>query len=94
MTQDKLYPVKHINNVFRETYTVMQNLRVTFHFLDKEMMQKIIILKRPKLEYPAVLWSTHKNTDIRKLERIQRIATKFVPELLNILYENESTLKW
>ncbi len=34
-----------------------------------------------------VVWSPHKKKHIRKLERIQRIATKLVPELEDLQYE-------
>ena len=42
----------------------------------------------PRLEYAAVVWSSHAKRDIRKLERIQRVATKMVPELRELTYEN------
>ena len=51
-------------------------------------MKKIITnMIRPKLEYAAVVWSPHKMKDIRKLERIQRAATKMVLELKDLNYE-------
>ena len=50
--------------------------------MDKDMMKKIIAtMKRPRLEYAAVVWSPHKKKDVMKIERIQRAATKMVPEL-------------
>ena len=56
--------------------------------MDKDMMKKIITsMLRPKLEYAAVVWSPHLKKDIRKLERIQRTATKMVPELRDLQYE-------
>ena len=86
--QDSLTPEKHVNKLFGETYRLLQNIRVAFHYLDKEMMSKIIkTLIRPRLEYAAIVWSPHRKKDIRKLERIQRIATKMVPELSNMSYE-------
>lgn len=61
---------------------------MAFHYFDGDMMKKIITtLIRPRLEYAAVVWPSRKKKDIRKLERIQRIATKMVPELLNLSYE-------
>ena len=52
------------------------------------MMKKIITnIIHPKLEYAAVVWSPHKKKDIKKLERIQRTATKMVPELRDLSYE-------
>ena len=42
---------------------------------------------RPKLEYAEVIWSAHKKKPVLKLERIQRIAIKMVPELEDLTYE-------
>ena len=42
---------------------------------------------RPRLEYAAVVWSPSTKRDIRKLERIQRAATKLPPTLTNLPYE-------
>ncbi len=86
--QDTLSPEKHINGIFGSTYNLLANIRVAFNYLDKEMMKKIIThMIRPKLEYAAVVWSPHKKKDIRKLERIQRTATKMIPELEDLSYE-------
>ena len=52
------------------------------------MMKKIIAtMMRPRLEYAAVVWSPHKKKDVMKIERIQRAATKMVPELKDLTYE-------
>ena len=80
--QDTLSPEQHINQIFGSTYRTLTNIRVAFHFTDKDMMKKILTsMIRPRLEYAAVVWSPHAKKDIRKLERIQRVATKMVPEL-------------
>ena len=77
LTQDNLSPQKHINGILGDTFRMLRNIRMAFHFLDKDMMRKITTtMIRPKLEYAEVIWSPHK-----KLQRIQRIATKMVPEL-------------
>ena len=86
--QDTLTPEKHINRIFGETYNLLQNIRRAFHYMDRDMMCKIIkTLIRPRIEYAAVVWSPHRKKDKRKLERIQRIASKMVPELANLTYE-------
>ena len=80
--QDNLSPEKHINGIFGSTYNFLSNIRVAFHHMDKDMMKKIMTaMVRPRLEYAAVVWSPHTKKDIRKLERIQRTATRMVPEL-------------
>ncbi len=35
-----------------------------------------------------MVWSPHKKKEIIRLERMQRIATKLVPEILNMTYED------
>ena len=67
---------------------MLRNIRMTFHFLNKDMMRKIITtMIRPKLEYAEVICSLHKKKHVLKLERIQRIATKMLPELEDLPYE-------
>ena len=44
-------------------------------------------LIRSKLEYVAVIWSPHKKKDIRKIEELQRTATKMAPSLRYLQYE-------
>ena len=61
---------------------------MAFHFLDKDMMREIITtMIRSKLEYAEVIWSPHKKKPVLKLKRIQRIATKMVPVLEDLTYE-------
>ena len=68
---------------------MLTNIRVAFHYMDENMMKKILTcMIRPRLEYAAVVWSPNAKTDIRKLERIQRVATKMVPELSELTYED------
>ena len=88
VVQDTLSPEKHINGIFASTYRTLANIRVAFNYMDTNMMKKIITsMIRPKIEYAAVIWSPYKKKDIRKLERIQRAATKMVPELSDCTYE-------
>ena len=86
--QDNLSPNKHINKIVRETYSLLKNIRVAFHYLDEEMVKKLIVsMIRPRLEYAVVVWSPHKKKDINKIERIQRAATKMIPSLKDVPYE-------
>ncbi|MPC87034.1 hypothetical protein E2C01_081883 [Portunus trituberculatus] len=53
---------------------------MVFHYMEKDMMKKIITsMMHPRLEYAAV--------NIRKLERIQKIAKKMVPELKDLTFK-------
>ena len=45
---------------------------------------------KQKLEYAEVICSPHKKKNVLKLEWIQRIATKMVPDLEVLIYEERS----
>ena len=86
--QDTLSPGRHISGIFGSAYGLLGDIRVAFYHMDKDMMKKIITtMIRPRLEYAAVVWSPHMEKDIKKLERVQRVATKMVPELRDLTYE-------
>ena len=86
--QDNLSLEKHINRIFGDTFMMLRNIRMAFDFLDKDMLRKIkTTMIKPKLEYAEVIWSPHKKRHVLKLERMQRIATKMVPELEELTYE-------
>lgn len=50
-------------------------------------MKLIIMLILQRLEYMAVVWSSNRTKDIRKIERIQRAATKMVLRLKDLSEE-------
>ena len=66
---------------------------MAFEYLDEEMINELIAsLIRSKLEYVAVIWPPRKKKDIKKLERLQRTATKMASILRNLPYEER--LSW
>lgn len=86
--EDSLSPEKHVNRITGATYRLVTNMKMAFHYMDEEMLIKLIkSIIRPQLEYAAVVWTPHKKKHIRKLERIQRAATKMVPSLSGLSYE-------
>ena len=74
--------VSHVDKIFGETYYLVRNIRLAFHCMDKDMVKKLIsTVIRPRLEYAGMVWFPHKKKHVWKLERLQRMATKIVPEL-------------
>ena len=86
--QKDLSPEKHINTIVGATYELLTNMRVAFNYMDEEMLRELIIsIIRPRLEYAAVVWSPHLKNHIENLERIHRMATRMIPELNVLPYE-------
>jgi len=85
---DKLAFGKHINRITGETYNLLRNIKAAFTYLSEEMVKKLITsMIRPRLEYAALLWSPKLKKEIRKLERLQRAATKLPETLRDQTYE-------
>lgn len=88
MITENLSPERHVNKISAETYNLLRNIRAAFTYLDEDMVRKLIVtLIRPRLEYASVAWSPSLKKHIRKLERIQRAATKMAPSLSDLPYE-------
>ena len=61
---------------------------MAFAYIDEEMVKKIITsFMRPTLEYAAVVWSPHLKKHVKKIEKIQRAATRWVSRLRDLSYE-------
>ena len=58
-----------------------------FKYKSKELILPLYkSLVRPHLEHAVQFWSPHLRRDIDKIEKIQRRATKMVPEIRNYIY--------
>ena len=64
-------------------------VRRTITYKEKHLivsLYKAIVI--PNLEYCIQAWRPYRKKDIDKLERIQRRATKMIPELRDLSYES------
>ncbi len=69
-------------------HNLLADMRVAFTYIDEEMVKKIITACiRPTLEYAAVVWNPHLKKKKEKLEKVQRAATRWVPSLIYLSYE-------
>ncbi len=51
-------------------------------------MKKILCtLIRPQIEYAACIWSPHIKKHVKKVERVQRLATRMIPGFKELYYE-------
>ena len=72
----------------KKANTITGLIRRTFTHLNKTTFKKLYkALVRPHLEYGVPVWSPHLQKNIKKIESVQRRATKQVNDLHNISYE-------
>ena len=82
---------KHISEKVNKANSMMGLIRRTFIFIDEEnfmLLYKAFV--RPHLEYGNAVWSPHKVEYIttQPLENVQRRATKLVPSIKDLPYED------
>ena len=88
LVDDKLDFGNHIREIVKKANQRIGLIRRGFDCLDKEMFMNLYpVLIRPLLEYCVQVWSPYKQRDIDLLERVQRRATKIVPALKHLPYE-------
>ena len=79
---------EHIYNKAKKANSIVAVIRRSFRNLNKETLPKLFKgIVRPHLEYAAPVWNPHFKKDIRTLENVQRRATKLVPGLQDLSYE-------
>jgi hypothetical protein len=65
-------------------------VRVTFTYINEEMVKnRITSFIRSTLEYTAVVWNPHLKKHVKKVEKVQRTATRRVPGLRGLSYEEK-----
>ena len=83
-----LKPDKNIIHCVKKANKVLGMIKRTFSYIDKTMftlLYKVFI--RPHLEYCQQVWAPYLIKDITLLEDVQRRATRLVPSLEGLTYE-------
>ena len=86
---DNLKPSSQCTAAVNKTMSALRWSKRSFHYLDIESFR--ILYKtyiRPNLEFVIQAWSTYLDKDIKIMEKIQRQATKMVPALRHLQYED------
>ena len=80
---------KQVTTSAKKANKMLGLIKNTFTYMNKEMFNVLYkTLVRPHLEYCPQVWSPFLAKDINILEQIQRRATKIVPEISNLSYED------
>ena len=86
---DKLTFQSDIQARVSKASSVMGIIRRTYTYIDQNSFKLVYTsLVRPHVEYGAPIWNPVLKRDIEDLERVQRRATKQVPSLRNLSYED------
>lgn len=88
LVDDKLKFSPHIEAQVAKANRLLGLIRRAYTYMDKDIMKKLFsALVRPHLEYSAAVWRPKLKADQRKIEDVLRRATKLVPELKDLAYE-------
>ncbi len=78
----------HCNEAVKKAHKILATIRRTFVHIDSSNMIPLYkSLVRPYLEYAEETWSPKSKKNIRLLESVQRRATKLIPEISHVSYE-------
>ena len=88
MVDDQLTFTCHVEAAVNKANKILGLIRISCSHLDQTSLRHLYTaLVRPHLEYGNVAWSPRYLKDSRLLENVQHRATKLVPELRNLPYE-------
>ena len=79
---------KHVSAAVAKANQILGIVKRTFDTLDEELLPLVYKHQvRPHLEYGNAIWHPRYVADMKKVERVQRRATKIIPELRDKQYE-------
>ena len=85
---EDLKPKKHIARIVKRANRLLGMIWRTLSCKNKDNVLNLYkTLVRPILDYGAAIWNPHQKTDIQKIERVQRRATRMINGLKHLTYE-------
>ena len=79
----------HMNEKINKANRIIGLIRRSFTYLTEDIfLQLYKALVQPHLEYANCIWFPYKKKDITLIENVQRRATKLIPSLKNLSYED------
>jgi len=77
----------HVNEIVMKANKVLGTIKCTIISRDANTIRLLYItLVRPILDYGSTTWNPHLIKNMRKLEPLQRRATKLIPSFYNMSY--------
>ena len=88
LVDNKLTFQQHVNSIANRGNQMLGIIRRSFEYLDDKIMLLLYKgLLRPILEYGNTIWAPYHKQDIHRVEAVQRRATKLIPSLKDLPYE-------
>ena len=85
---NKLNFSEHLANKVNKANSILGLIWRTFEYKNQETMLTLYkTLVRPHLEYANQIWSPHLIKDITSVENVQRRATRMIPHMKDLSYE-------
>ena len=89
IVSNDLKPAEQIAKCVAKANQMVGMIRRTFSYIDKEIFLRTYkVFVRPILEYCQQSWAPYLVKDIEEIEKVQQRATKLVPELRDMPYED------
>ncbi len=79
---------KHLSSKVKKANSMFGLIRRIFQFMDKETFKPLYqSMVRVHLDYVSSVWAPYKKKDIKLIEQVQRRATKQIPGLSKLSYQ-------
>jgi ribonucleases P/MRP protein subunit RPP40 len=79
----------HVAHAVSKGNQTLGLIKRSFTYLDENLVKQLYIsLVRPHLEYGNVVWHRYLRKDVNLLEAVQHRATKLVPDIASLPYED------
>ena len=79
---------KHIRSIVGRANRMLGLIKISFDCMDREMFRNLyLVMIRPILEYCVQVWCPYKQKDIDLIEQVQERATRMVPGLKGMSYD-------
>ncbi|CAG2205822.1 unnamed protein product [Mytilus edulis] len=87
--QNDLKFSQHISSKINKANSILGLINRTFIFKDQYTFLRLYVaLVRPHVEYGNTIWYPHLKKDINAVEKVQMRATKLIPDIRHLSYED------